>query len=92
MHTACTSVSARTANADVLELRLLFPYYGGGTLAEALELHPAGLGEAVAPALQLLQNPSANPNPNPNPNPNANANHHISSGPNPNPTQVALAL
>ena len=51
MHTACTSVSARTANADVLELRLLFPFYGGGTLAEALELHPAGLAEAVALAV-----------------------------------------
>ena len=51
MHTACTSVSARTANADMLELRLLFPFYGGGTLAEALELHPAGLAEAVALAV-----------------------------------------
>ena len=51
MYTACTSVSARTANADVLELRLLFPFYGGGTLAEALELHPAGLAEAVALAV-----------------------------------------
>ena len=28
---------APTPNADVLELRLLFPFYEGGTLAEALE-------------------------------------------------------
>ena len=51
IYAACTvtePVAGCTANADVLELRLLFPYYGGGTLAEALERHPAGLAEAVA--------------------------------------------
>ena len=54
-----TPVAARTANADVLELRLLFPYYGGGTLAEALERHPAGLAEAVARSPSNGSNPHA---------------------------------
>ena len=40
-----------TANADVLELRLLFQYCPGGTLAEALEAQPAGLVEATALAV-----------------------------------------
>ena len=61
MHTACTphhtTFSACVDNADVLELRLLFPFYGGGTLAAALELQPAGFTEAVALADPTKPNP-----------------------------------